>query len=74
MYTLNIIKAIKKKNTNKIRDFIYESFYKRIGFSEEESYCSLKCLKKERLLPLANKLIRNVPDFRNAKEHYESFL
>ena len=30
--------------------------------------------KKERLLLIANKLIKNVPDLRNAKEHYESFL
>ena len=30
--------------------------------------------KKRRLLSLANKLIKNVPDPRNAKEHYESFL
>ena len=30
--------------------------------------------KKERLLLIANKLIKNIPDLRNAKEHYESFL
>ena len=34
-------------NANEIRDFIYESYYKRIEFSKEESYCSLKCLKKK---------------------------
>ena len=58
MYNLNIIKAIIKMNTNKIRDFIYESYYKLIGFSKEESYCLLKRLKTERLLLLANKLIK----------------
>ena len=30
-------------------------------------------MKKERLLLLANKLIKNIPDLRNAKKH-ESFL
>ena len=48
MYTLNIIKAIKKMNANEIRDFIYENYYERIGFSKEESCFSLKRLKKER--------------------------
>ena len=31
-------------------------------------------MKKERLLLLANKLIKNIPDPRNAKEHYESIV
>ena len=74
MYTLNIIKAIKKINANEMRDLIYENYYKSIVYSKEESYCSLKLLKKERLLLLANKLIKNIPDLRNAKKHYESFL
>ena len=55
MYTLNIIRAIKKMDNNENRDFIYEKRYKRIGFSKEESYCSLKPFKKERLLLPANK-------------------
>ena len=29
---------------------------------------------KKKDISLANKLIKNVPDSRNAKEHYESFL
>ena len=36
MYTLNIIKALKKMNAIEIRDFIYENHYKQIGFSKEE--------------------------------------
>ena len=40
MYTLNFIKAITKMNAIKIRDIFYENYYKRIGFSKEESYCS----------------------------------
>ena len=55
MYTLNIDRAIKKMTPNKIRDFIY---YKRIEFSKESSYYSIKCLKKKYLfLLLTNKLI-----------------
>ena len=32
MYTLNIIKAIKKLSVNDIRDFIFGNYYKGIGF------------------------------------------
>ena len=35
MYTLNIIKSMKNMSTNHIRDFIFETYYKRIGFSKE---------------------------------------
>ena len=34
----------------------------------------MKRLKRKDLLLLTNKLIEKVPDRRNAKEHYESFL
>ena len=73
MYTLNITKAIKRMSINEIRDFTFENYYKRIGFSKEGSYYSMKCLKKNLLL-LANKLIEKVPDPDNAKEHYQSFM
>ena len=46
---------------NYIREFIFGNYYKRIGFSKEDSYYSMK-------------LIEKVPDPRNAKEHYELFL
>ena len=74
MYTLNIVLAIKKMSVNDTRDFIFENYYKRIGFSKESSYNSMKRLKRKDLLLLANKLIQKVPDPRNAKEHNESFL
>ena len=66
MYILNIAWAIK----NEFKDF--EKYYKRIGFSEENSYYSMKHLKKK--LFLANKLIEKITDSRNAKEHYQSFI
>ena len=60
---------------NDIRDFIYENYYKWIGFSKENSYSSLKRSKKKKsLLLFANKLIEKAPKPRNAKQHYESFL
>ena len=74
MYTVNIIKAIKRMLVNEIRELIFENYYKQIGFSKENSYYSMKRLKKKDLSLLANKLIETVPDLRNAKEHYESVL
>ena len=74
MYTLNIVKAIKKMSFNNNRDFIFENYCERIGFSQEESYYSMKRLKTKDLLLLANKLMEKVPDPCNAKEHYESVL
>ena len=74
MYTLNIAGATKKMCVNKIREFIFENFYKQIGFSKEGSYYSMNRLEREDLLLLAfNKLIEKVPDPCNAKEHYQSF-
>ena len=46
MYILNIVSAIKKISVNEIRDFIFLNCYKRISFSKENSYFSMKRLKK----------------------------
>ena len=59
---------------NEIKDFIFEKYCKQIGFSKKISYNSMKHLTKKDLLSLANKLIKNIPDPRNAKEHYQSFI
>ena len=58
---------------NEMRDFIFEDYYKRIRFSKESSYYSLKHLKKKDFL-LADILIKKLPAPRNAKEHYQSFI
>ena len=58
---------------NEIKDFICENYYKQIGFSKENSYYSMKRFERKYLLLLANKLIEEVPDPLNAKEHYQSF-
>ena len=46
MYILNIARATKKISVNEIRDFIVENYYKRIGIFKENSYHSMKRLKK----------------------------
>ena len=74
MYTQSFSKAIEKMSVNEIRDFIFENCYKQIGFFKDSSYYSMKRLKKRNLLLLANKLIEKIPDPRNAKEHYQSFV
>ena len=74
MYILNIPRTIQKMSVNEIREFIFENYYKRIRFSKENSYYSMKRLKKKKdLLLLVNKLIEKIPDPPNAKEYYQSF-
>ena len=74
MYTLNITKAKTRMSINEISNFVFENYFKSIGFSKESSYYQIKHLKRKDLLLLANKLIGKVPDGCNAKEHYQSFL
>ena len=58
-----------KSNTLSLKTIITKlDFLKKISFS------SMKHLTKKDLLSLANKLIRNIPDPRNATEHYQSLL
>ena len=59
---------------NEIRDFIFENYYKRIGFSKENSYYSMKHQKKNELQLFATELTEKIPDSWNAKEHYQSFI
>ena len=74
MYTLNISRAIEKITVNEIRDFIFENYYKRVGFSNKSSYYSMKRLERKNLLLVINKLREKVPDPCNSKEHYQSFI
>ena len=52
---------------NETRDFIFKNYYERIRFSKENSYYSMKRLKKQDLLFLANELTEKVPDPGNTK-------
>ena len=47
MYILNIARAIKRFHK---RHFMFEIYYKRIGFSKENSYYSIKRLEKKRFI------------------------
>ena len=58
MYILNINRAIKKISVNEIRDFIFENYHKRMGFSKENSYYSMKLLKKKRFLVACKQINR----------------
>ena len=49
MYILNIIKAIKRMSINEVRDCFFENYYRRIVFSKESSYYSIKRLKKTKI-------------------------
>ena len=46
---------------NKIRDFIFENYYRQTGFSKENSYYQMTHQK-------------NVPEPSNAKEYYNFYL
>ena len=47
MHILNIAKAIKKMPINAIEELIIGNYYKRIVFSKESSYRSMKHMKKK---------------------------
>ena len=46
MYILNIVRAIKKMSVNEIRDFIFDNYYKQIGFSKENKLLANKLIEK----------------------------
>ena len=73
MYILNITRVSIKKSVNKIGDFIFENYYKRICFSKENSYIQRNSWNKDLSL-LANNLMEKLHDPRNAKEHYQLFI
>ena len=56
MIILTIVRTIKKMYINKVRDFTFKHYYKDFGFSKENSYHSIKRLKKDDVLLLVNKL------------------
>ena len=64
---LNILSTIKK---DLLKDFIFETYYRRVGFPKENSYYS----KEKHLLLFASKLIDKIPDASNANEYYKSYL
>ena len=58
-----------KSNTLSLKTNINES-----DFLKEITYNSIKRLNKKDKFLFANKLTKNIPFPRNAKEHYQSFI
>ena len=48
MYILDTASAKKKMAVNELRDFIFENYYKRFGFYNENSYYSMRHQKIRR--------------------------
>ena len=59
---------------NKLRDFIFQNYYKRILFVQEKSYYSMKQLKKKFFLLLVTNLIEKIANTGNSKEYYNPYL
>ena len=66
MYILSTVSAIKKITIKELKDFTYESYYRRMGFLKENSHYSIK-LQKKKVLLLATKIIESISDATNAK-------
>ena len=45
MYILNIAIAMKKISVNELREFMFENFYKPIGYVQEKSHYSKLIMK-----------------------------
>ena len=73
MHILNIANAIKNMSVNEIRDLNFENFYKRIGFSKENSYYLMKHTHKKLIL-FVTKITEKISDPFNAIERYRSLI
>ena len=47
MCILNTRSAIKRMGVKQFKDFIFENCYRRIRFTKENSYYSMRCQKKK---------------------------
>ena len=61
-------------SVNEITDFIIEICYERVGFSKKNPVIIQWNAWKKDLLLFGNKLIEKIPDPRNAKKPYQSFI
>ena len=62
-----------KKTVKGHTEFLFENYYKWLGFTEEDSYYSLKKKMKQDLVLFTAILIEKTSDFVKAKEHYDLF-
>ena len=58
---------------NELRDFIFENYYKRIGFVKEQSYYSMKRLKK-RFVVACKQINRKKYLILVMLQNYQSFI
>ena len=61
-------------SVNEIRDFIFENYYKRIGFSSKKTAIIQWNLMKKDLQLFEIELTEKISDPSNANEHYQSFI
>ena len=73
MYILNIASAVQKISFYEVGNFIFKNYYERITFSKENSFYSMKCLKK-RFVVAGKQINRKIHDPRNFKPHCQSFI
>ena len=57
----------KNKTMKELKYFVFQNYYRQIGFTKENSYYPMKHQKKKDLRFLATKLIAKTPDAGNAK-------
>ena len=55
MFILSIAEAIRKMSSNEIKNIFFKKHYKKIAFSKESSYYSMKNLKKKVSFTVASK-------------------
>ena len=55
MYILNIAHAIKQMTIKSLKGFVFENYYKRVGFPKDES-----CYSMKRYYPQQLKFIENL--------------
>ena len=63
----------KKLTVKELKEFIFENYYRRIGFAKENFCYSMKHQKKKDFLLLATKLNQKMPDSSNHKQYYKPF-
>ena len=74
MYILNIANTIKKMTVKKFRDFVFENYHQRIEFAKENVLFFNATSEEKDIQLLPTKLTEKIPDLRDAKEHYQTFL
>ena len=67
MHILNILSVKEKMAIKEPKYFIYENYYRRIGFPKRNSYYSMKHQREKDLPLLAIELIEQVPDTTDVK-------